>query len=465
MIDLKNKLILTHQLLLTPQLKLNLKVLQLNTIELNEFILQEVQKNPFLEIEYKDQANILENNPPASEDIKLNEELNIEEFWEKSFYNPSLYSEPQEEVNWENILRAEESLLDYLSWQIRLKELTDLEREIAYYLIGNLDERGYLTIFPEEVAKKFKVSIEKVEKVRNIIKNLDPIGVACLDVKECLLTQLKFMNYSEDSLPYILIEKHLEELNQNVEHLSKKYGYSEEELKKALEVIRQLDPYPARNFFSEKYIYVEPDLIFYKKDGKWRVEITRDQIFSIKLNETYKKFLKDSKKFRLNKDTKKYLREKIRDAEMLLKALDSRYSSLYKVGKAILEHQIEFFEKGIKYLKPLTLKIISEDTGLHESTVSRIINRKYVQTPTGIYPLKFFFSTGYANEKGENISSKAVKDYIKEIIDNEDSKKPLSDSAIAKVLKEKYGIKIARRTVTKYREELGIPSIRERKNK
>lgn len=461
MIELKNELRLTPQLILTPQLKLILKILQLNTIELHDFLLQEAQTNPFLELEYRD----LPENIPIQEnleEIKLNEEINFEEeLIEKKFH--LVESVPDEEWNWERTLKAEEKLTDYLLWQINLKELTHLEKNIAYYIIGNLDNKGYLNISLDKISKEFGVSLEKIEKVRNILKFLDPVGIASLDLKECLLTQLQFMGYDEESLPYILVDKHLEEIPQGIEYFKNSYGYNEKEVEEALEIIKQLEPYPARNYFNEIPFYIEPDLIFYKEENEWKVEVVREGPFMIKLNKHYKNFLKKRKEFGNNPKVKQFLKQKLKDAENLLKALDSRYSNLYKVGSTILKYQKDFLEKGIKFLKPLTLKDVAEDTQLHESTVSRIIAHKYVQTPEGIFPLKFFFSSGYESIKGEKLSSKAVKDYIKEIIENENPTKPFSDSTIAKILKEKYGINIARRTVTKYREELQIPSIRERK--
>ena len=461
MIELRQQLKIAPQLVLTPQLKLLLKVLQLNTLELNELILQEAQENPFLEVEFNDLAQPQESF--KKEDIALSEEVDFgtDEYLEKTLH---FYEPPSEEPPvWERTLKAEESLQDHLLWQIRLKELSNFELEVARYIIGNLDEKGYLSISPNEIAREFRIPLEKVENIRKLIRFLDPVGVASTSISECLDTQLEFMGYEENSLPRILVSKHLEEIPKGAEFLSQKLNISVNEVETALEVIKQLDPYPARNFFSELSVYVEPDLIFYKDEEGWKLEVVKERNFTIKLNQKYKEFLKLKKIASNSKKTKKFLREKLRDAETLLKAIDSRYTSLYRVGEVILRHQEEFLEKGTRYLKPLTLRMVSEATGLHESTISRIISHKYVQTPSGVYPLKFFFSTGYTSASGESISSKAVKDYIKEIIEKEDKRKPYSDSAIAKILKEKYGIKIARRTVTKYREALNIPSIRERK--
>ncbi len=463
MIELKQQLKLTPQLILTPQLKLVLKVLQLNTLELNEFLLQEAQTNPFLELEYRDLPDIPERTSMQEERVLQEESGEETEFWEKPFHLPVEASSPEEEFSWERILKSEESLFDYLMWQVRLKDFSPFEREIARFIVGNLDERGYLRLSVEEVAKELNTSVEKVEDVRKRLMFLDPVGVASRDLKECLSAQLEFMGYKEDSLPYLLVQKHLEELEKGIEYLSETYGYALEDLEEAYSVIRSLDPYPARNYFNVLPVYVEPDLVFYKEEGEWKVEVVKDRTIKVKINSNYEKILNSAKDYGLEKKEKKFLRQKFRDAEAILKALDSRYSSLYKVGEAILRHQIEFLEKGSRYLKPMTLKVISEATGLHESTVSRIISSKYVQTPQGLFSLKFFFSVGYESSSGESVSSKAVKEYIKELISKEDPASPLSDSAISKLLKEKYGIKIARRTVTKYREALGIPSARQRK--
>ncbi|NPA39270.1 MAG: RNA polymerase factor sigma-54 [Thermodesulfobacteria bacterium] len=463
MIELRQQLKLTPQLVLTPQLKLLLKVLQLNTIELNELILQEAQVNPFIEVEFNDTVGTQTEERPS--EVKLSEETEEERWFEPRMHFDYEAPSDEEGAIWEKTLKAEETLSDYLTWQVRLKDLTPYEFELAKYIIGNLDDKGYLRISSEEVAKEFNTSVERVEKVRRIIKFLDPVGVASFSIEECLDAQLEFLGYEEDSLPRILVKNYLKELAEGLDELAKKLKVTKEELEEAVEVIKELDPYPARNFFSETQVYVEPDLVFYKDEDGWKLEVTKDKTYSVRLNEDYKKFLKIKGRGEEAKRTKKFLREKLRDAETLLKAIDSRYSSLYKVGEVILRHQVEFLEKGTRYLKPLTLKVIAEETGLHESTVSRIISHKFVQTPSGVYPLKFFLSTGYTSSNGQAVSSKAVKDYIKEIIDGEDKKKPYSDSAIAKILKEKYGITIARRTVTKYREALGIPSIRERRQK
>lgn len=464
MVEVKNQLKLLPQLILTPQLKLILKVLQLNSLELNEFLQQEVQSNPFLEVEFNEVGESLFKRSEEKENISLAEEFNWEEYLIKEPKGLAFLAEEQEEENFslEGRVSSEETLVDHLLWQLGFIEISPEEREIALYLLGNLDERGYLSLSPEEVAEDLKIEKEQIERVRKLLMKLDPVGVCAINLKECLLVQLEFLGYTSEDLPFILVDKFLEEIPEGEEKLSQQLGYPLEEIKKAIEIIKSLEPYPARNFHLPKEIFFEPDLRFYQEEGEWKVEVLKEKNPKVYFSPLYYKYCKNKKLLSQGK-AKDFLKEKLKLAENLLKALDSRYTTLYKVGLAILKVQKDFFEKGITYLKPLTLKDLAESTGLHESTISRVISHKYVDTPLGIYPLKFFFTTGYNTDKGESVSAAAIKNYIKEIIAQENPKKPYSDNEIVRILEEKYGIKIARRTVTKYREELNIPSIRERK--
>ncbi len=461
--EVKNQLKLVPQLLLTPQLKLFLKILPMNTLELQEYLLEEVNNNPFLEVEFKDLSTApLRNQTARSDEVHLNEEVD----WDYGYIRYNFgEEEPEEELNIiERTVKAEESLTDYLLWQLNLKDVTELDKSIAQYIIGNLDDRGYLRVLPEDISKDTGLPVERIERVRNIIKFLDPVGVASLNLAECLLAQLDSMGFKDDSLPSRIVKEYLQEIPKGVERLSQLLKVPREEVEEALSVIKSLEPYPARNFRSVNHLSVVPDLRFYEEDGEWKVEVLRENQFELKLNSYYTKFLKRRLKG-VPKQTQEYLREKMRMAETLLKALDYRYTTLYRIGKAILDHQKEFFEKGPKYLKPLTLRMLAEETNLHESTVSRVVSQKYVDTPLGILPLKYFLSWGYVKSSGEGVSSKAIMNYLKELIEKEDKTKPLSDSELAKELQKKLGVKIARRTVTKYREMLNIPSIRERKKK
>jgi len=461
--EVKNQLKLVPQLLLTPQLKLLLKVLPMNTLELQEYLLEEVNNNPFLEIEFKDLPT-----EPTRKQTRSSDEVHLSEEVDWDYGNIRYHfgeEEPEEEVNIiERTVKAEESLADYLLWQLSLKDVTELDKRVAQYIIGNLDDRGYLRVLPEDISKDTGLPLERIEKVRNIIKFLDPVGVASLNLKECLLAQLESLGFKDNSLPYRIVKDYLEEIPKGAERLSQFLDVSSKEVEEALSVIKSLEPYPARNFCSVTQFSVVPDLRFYEEDGEWKVEVLKENQFELKLNNYYTQFLKRRLKG-VPKQTQEYLREKMRMAETLLKALDYRYTTLYRIGKAILDHQKEFFEKGPKYLKPLTLRMLAEETNLHESTVSRVVSQKYVDTPLGIFPLKYFLSGGYVKSSGEGVSSKAIMNYLKELIEKEDKTKPLSDAELAKELQKRLGVKIARRTVTKYREMLNIPSMRERKKK
>lgn len=463
MVEVKNQLKLLPQLIITPQLKLILKVLQLNTLELRDYLLEELQSNPFLEVEFNEINVSSLSHQKDRKSISLVEESDEWEDFREPRGLSFLKEEPEEEsFPLEARIKSEETLKEHIFWQLGFIELSPKEKEMALYLLGNLDEKGYLNISLPEIAQDLKIEIEQIERVRKLLMKLDPPGLCAQNLRECLIAQLEFFGYNSQSLPYILIERHLEEIPKGFEFLSETYNYSKEEVKKAIEVIKNLEPYPARNFYQPKDIYVEPDLKFYKVEEEWKVEVLKEKYPKVFLSPLYYNFLK-KKKLQLEGKAKEFLKEKVKIAEALLKALDSRYTTLYKVGVAILNAQKDFFEKGDSYLKPLTLRDLAEATSLHESTISRVISHKYVDTPLGIFPLKYFFTTGYNTVRGESVSAVAIKNHLKGIISQEDPKKPLSDSQIAKILASKYGIKIARRTITKYREELQIPSIRERK--
>ncbi len=460
--EIRNHLKLLPQLILTPQLKLYLKILPMNVLELNEYLLEEAQDNPFLEIEIKDLAERYLDLDRKKGNIELDDEYD----WEKQFdYSLMEDYDKEENINIiEKTISSEETLYDYLMWQIRLKDTTDLERKIAEHIICNLDEKGYLSVTPGEIARELEVDLTKVEEVRNIIKRLDPLGIASLDLKECLLIQLDFLGYNEEDLPVKIVKYYLDQVPTGVANLSKLIGASEEEIEEALGIIKTLEPFPARNYKSTNGLYIIPDLKFFQEDGIWKVEILRDNYYTIQLNSSYKSIFR-KKTSEVDKKQQIFLREKMKQALALIKALDQRYVTLYKIGQAILKHQKEYLDKGPKYLKPLTLKILAEETGLHESTISRVINQKYVDTPLGIYSLKYFLSAGYTSDEGKTVSAKAIMDYIKEIITVEDPNNPYSDAEIAKELQKRLGVKIARRTVTKYRELLNIPSTRQRRKK
>ena len=457
-LELKTQLHLRPELILTPQLRQALKLLQLNRLELAAYLRAELESNPLLELE----------NP--GEDLSIVEDLNrverVEEsdWWESLLASetspyPSFAFEEKEILYWENRLRDEEGLYEHLLWQLALAGFSDTERAVAEYLVRNLNERGYLTLSPEEVAEDLKVPLSLVEEVRERLKFFDPVGIASLSVEECLLAQLRYLGYSEDSLPGKIVRYALKEVPKGEAYLAKRFETSEGEIRQALEVIRGLEPYPGRAFSTERTFYVEPDVIFYKEGDRWGARLYDEGLPRLKLNGYYRRLLSDPL---IPRKAKMFIREKLRSAEWLIKSLDQRGRTLLRVAEVLAEIQREFLEKGPAYLRPLNLREVAERVGVHESTVSRVIHNKYAETPHGLYELKFFFPSGVKSSSGE-VSSQTIKEYLKTLIDSEDPRRPYTDQELAKLLETKYKVRIARRTVAKYREALGYPSARNRK--
>ncbi len=426
---------LTNKIALTLSLKQQLKLLTLNKLELKEEIKTELEENPFLE-----------------------EVINLE-----SEYIPikdlSKYYDEDEEISISNRVAYKPTLLDVLQFQIDL-EFDGVDKQIAEEIVGNLNEKGLLDIHIEEISKKFNVDLEKVEKVRNRVLKLEPTGIGAKNIEEALIIQYE-EKFGKDKVVENIIKEDALYLN-DIEYLQKKYSsLTKEELLDKICNIKQLVPYPTFNFVSHETQYIEPDIFIYETENGFNIEINETGIPNLKLTTQYKKLIN---KKELSEETKKFLEEKLQKAIGIIKGIQQRRENLYNITSALIRHQEEFLKKGKAYLKPLILKDIAEEVGLHESTISRIVSSKYAQTPLGVIPLKAFFASK-ASKSNEDISSEKVKYLIKEIIEKEDKKKPLSDEGISKVLRKEYGIRVARRTITKYREELNIPDSRKRRIK
>lgn len=437
----------TQKLIMTPELRQAIELLQLNTLELKEYIARELEENPILEITgvTEDYENI---------EKYANNEIDWKEYFE-SFDDYSYRQEIDkniEEYNFESYISYEPTLREFLLSQLNLIPLDNKEHKIGVSIIENIDNNGYLTTPVEEIAKMINSSVEEVEIILNIIQNFDPPGVGARDLKECLLIQLRDRRDINKHVVDI-IENHLEDLAYNrILKIAKALNIEVYEVQEACDFIRRLEPKPGRAFGSSlESGYIIPDAEIRIIDGELVVILNDATGPRLGINNYYKSLLRAAN----DRDTIEFLNQKLNSAMWVIRSIEQRRATIKKVIESIAKFQREFFLEGEKSLKPLTLKDIAKDVGMHESTVSRATNGKYVQTPRGLYELKYFFSSGVESDDGE-ISSISIKKLLKEIIDKENPKKPYSDSKLTELLAQR-GIKISRRTVAKYRDELNIP--------
>ncbi len=473
-LELKQNLKITQQLVLTPQLKQAIKLLQLSKLELLDTIHQQLLENPFLEEQdYEEGLEAEEDNFKQNEKEKLTvikgteKELYESAEWEEYLglfsSTPREYKEkevPEEVVSFEKFIASKPTLKSHLLWQLGLSKLSYREKEIGKVIIDYIDSSGYLASSIEEIAEITKASSDEVEKVLKAIQEFDPIGIGSRTVEECLLVQLKYLGKEDPKLKE-LIKNHLKDLERkNYKKIMETLGISKEKLKEYIEIIQSLDPKPGNNYSeSEEYIYIVPDAYVFKYDDEFVIVLNDEDIPNLILNPYYVQKLSEVK----DEEEKKFLQTKFKEALWFIKSLNQRQRTLYRVIESIVKFQREFFEKGVSHLKPLILKDVADDIGVHESTVSRITANKYISTPFGIFELKYFFTSSVSTDDGNQISSESVKMYIKTLIEQEDPKRPLTDQKIVELLKDKWQINIARRTVAKYREALGIPSSSKRK--
>ncbi|NLK34909.1 MAG: RNA polymerase factor sigma-54 [Gracilibacteraceae bacterium] len=453
-----------QKLIMTPELKLALRILQLPTVELEELLQHELEDNPVLELvdDSRDEKSEAQHKQDKKE--KENEkEIDWKEYFQfqgKSYSECGFENDDAAELSYENFVTYSYTLKDHLISQLRVSQISKKIRGIGEYIIESLDENGYLTITQEDLAAILYVDIKAVKEALSVIQTFEPYGVGASHLKECLLIQLKSKDILDEKLETI-ISDHLDDIASNrISNISKKLSVSIEEAQRYSDIIKSLEPKPGRAFeegTSTKY--VTPD-VYIEKVGNEYVVIVNDHYGSrLIINQFYKKILVSEDK---SSQASAFINNKLSSAMWLIKSLEHRKNTLYNVVKAILDYQMDFFEKGPMFLKTMTLKKIAEMVNVHESTVSRTINGKYVQTPRGIFEIKYFFKSGVDNQDGEAISSESIKKMIKSYVSNEDASKPLSDQNIADLL-VKEGYMISRRTVAKYRDELGILSSSKRK--
>jgi len=480
-LEQKLHLKLSQKLIMTPSLQQAIKLLQLSKLELQEVLNQELLENPLLEesaeeVKAEEQAEAeaqetkeaegeAKPQEPAKEKEKDSfEEIDYDAYFQDYIeygYNPRGMGEEHEEFPIENTLTRPPNLTDHLTWQLSMSDASPLIKEIGAFIIGNIDEDGYLRATNEEIAAAGSWDPKDVERAVEAVQSLDPIGVGARDLRECLLLQLLFLEI-DVPLVEVIIRDHWDMFMQrHFVQLAKILGIDMKTLEGIVEVIKHLDPKPGRKYSNERAIYVEPDVYVHKVGDEYVIVLNEDGMPKLRINGSYRSMLNsmDSKQ---DGETVNYIKDKIRSAVWLIKSLDQRQRTIYKVAESIVKHQREFLEKGIDFLRPLVLRDVADDIQMHESTVSRVVSNKYMHTPRGLFLMKYFFHSGIDSDTGEDISSLTVKKKIQGYIEAEDPRKPLSDSKIMKILNDE-GINIARRTVAKYRDELNIPSSTDRK--
>lgn len=491
-LEIKQSLRLSQQLVMTPQLQQAIKLLQLNRMELAEVINQELVENPVLEElaetpegeETPSPEETAEGNPdpeaeqrrdeeafikPTPQEERLvtekddfNWESYVEEFNSTSSSAPSMREINDELPSFENVLTKTTTLEDHLCWQLSMISLTPVELNLGELIIGNLTDDGYLNANIGELAKEVGMELEDAEEVLKIVQNFDPVGVASRDLKECLLTQARFMK-PRQPLVEKMIENHLSDLERkNYSAIARALSLSTDKVIDATRLILEFEPKPGRSFHSSDTQYITPDIYVYKLADEFVIVLNEDGMPKLRISPYYKNVLASAKRDQ-NAKTKEYVQEKLRSAVWLIRSIHNRQKTIYKVTEAIVKRQHDFFEKGVQLLKPMILKDVANDIGMHESTISRVTTNKYVHTPVGIFELKYFFNSSIGSTDGsDSLASEAVKEKIKQMVTKEDEKNPLSDQKIVELLRGE-NIEIARRTVAKYRDMLGILSSGKRK--
>ncbi|MDH3453843.1 MAG: RNA polymerase factor sigma-54, partial [Desulfuromonadales bacterium] len=370
------------------------------------------------------------------------------------------YEDDEDRPSYENLLTRKPSLSDHLLWQLNLSRLESRERAIAGEIIGNVDDDGYLQVSVEELASQAGCDVEHIEKILEAVQDFDPPGVASRNLQECLLKQVDQLGMTEDIVGVILRD-HLDELeNRRYQVIARSLQVSLDEVFAAAKFISTLDPRPGSQYGQEDVHYIIPDIYVYKISDEYIVVLNDEGLPNLRINSFYRNALSGSAQ--LDEKAGEYIQEKLRGALWLIKSIHQRQRTIYRVTKSIVKFQRDFFERGVAHLKPLVLRDVAEDIEMHESTVSRVTTNKYVQTPQGLFELKYFFNSGISTTEGDSVASESVKSKIKEIVAAENTRKPYSDQKIVEIL-HGQGIDIARRTVTKYREMLGIGSSTQRK--
>jgi len=473
-LELRQQLKLSQQLIMTPQLQMAIKLLQMSRLELMDTIQQEMEENPALDDSVEAQEEISPEEPAAVEatDSNKTQEVTIDEKipedidWSNYIdeYNSpgkiNFETEKKEQTSFESFIARRESLHEHLLWQFMMTSPSEEEETIGSLIIGNLNRDGYLEISVEEISSSGNYSPGKVDQVLSLLQTFDPIGVCARNLGECLLIQLKQLELDHTIVAEI-INGHLHHLeNKNYKAICKALKIDLNEVISAVKIIQGLEPKPGRQFSDDDPIYIVPDIYVYKMDDDFVIVLNNDGMPRLRINSFYKTSL--GRDAQVSNTARDYIQDKLKSAAWLIRSIHQRQKTIYKVMESILRFQKDFFEKGISHLKPMVLKDVAMDIGMHESTISRVTTNKYAFTPQGIFELKYFFNSSINRMHGEAVASASVMDKIRHIIENENPKKPYSDNKIAEILKES-NIVIARRTVAKYREMLRVLPSNKRK--
>jgi RNA polymerase sigma-54 factor len=471
--QIKQSMRLSQQLRMTPQLQQAIKLLQLSRMELETAVRKELDENPILdehidapEEESRAEKEHKEEMPTHQADEQAKSAERGDDFeWESyvdQSYKPTQGGGPSSEeiMSYENVISTTQSLYDYLNWQASLHGFNEEELVIAQILIGYVDDDGYIKTPLDVVAQEEGVTVQELEEILPFVQEFDPPGVGARDLQECLLLQAKILQEDTHDLVY-LIKNHIKDLEKkNYEGIAKAMNRDLNEIIEMCKIIFEMDPKPGKQFASNDTQYVTPDVYVYPVGDEYVVSLNEDGLPRLKISNFYKNVLKSND---ANKVTQEYIQDKLKAAVWLIKAIHQRQRTIFKVTESIVRHQREFFDKGPAFIKPMILRDIAGNIGMHESTISRVTTNKYVHTPRGIFELKYFFNSGISRNNGDAMASESVKLKIKDMISAEDPKNPLSDQKIVEIM-QKEGIEIARRTVAKYRDMLQIlPSSKRKK--
>jgi RNA polymerase sigma-54 factor len=476
---------LRQELKINPRLYQAMDLLYMPLLDLQQHLKQELLNNPFLDMvepeedEEGEEGEETAEPEAATEEKDSSDEIDWEEILLDGFDTGGRREEHEEREYYEPVTVDTRDLSDHLADQITLLDLTPRQQLLADEFVGNINEDGYLACSLDALLEAVNETIVRaaeaaerdtedlplyalpeVEDMLRIVQTLDPPGVGARDLRECLMLQLREAGL-EQSVPFRLVRDCFDELiNHRWSEISKRFGISPGDVQKAADEIKKLDPKPGLVYSSASDNYIIPDLIVEKIDGRYHVFLNDANLPRLKLSRAYQEIARDKKKF--EGENKEFISNKLNSANWMIQAIEQRRQTMLKVMNYIVDRQRDFFEKGVQYLKPLTLREVAEVISMHESTVSRVTNEKFVQTPRGVLPLKFFFSSGLSTTAGEDVSARGIKAQIEKLVGEEDPKHPLTDQAIVNILKE-GGVQIARRTVAKYRDQLGVLSARMRK--